>query len=168
MKNSSSAVDAVRAAQKRAAQIAIEAEAKASKLFEEAEREARLFFAKRGSLRLIPFILQFLVFLIFTFFVIYWVLFSLAQGDAIIIEESSNWLYWTIILGPLIPEPSLFLFSILGQQCESVRQLYSAGNLVHWGIDIGRTTEPQLSAYPFTHREQHGTRPWGWNRHLDE
>lgn len=115
LKNSSSAVDAVRSAQKRAARIAIEAEAKASKLFEEAEREARLFFEKRGSLRLIPFLLQFLVFLIFTFFVIYWVLFSLAQGDTIIIEESSNWLYWTIVLGPLIPEPSLFLFSILGQ-----------------------------------------------------
>ena len=115
LKNSSSAVDAVRAAQKRAAQIAIEAEAKASKLFDEAEREARLFFAKRGSLVLVPVFLQFLVFLIFSFFVIYWVLFSLAQGDAIIIEESSNWLYWTFVLGPLIPEPSLFLFSILGQ-----------------------------------------------------
>ena len=58
MKNSSSAVDAVRAAQKRAAHIAIEAEAKVSKLFEEAEREARLFFEKRGSLALVPFFLQ--------------------------------------------------------------------------------------------------------------
>jgi hypothetical protein len=115
LKNSSSAVEAVRSAQKRAAQIAIEAEARASKLFEEAEREARLIFAKRGSPLLTPFALQFLVFLIFTFFVIYWILFSLAQGDAIIIEESSNWLYWTIVLGPLIPEPTLFLVSILGQ-----------------------------------------------------
>ena len=42
-------------------------------------------------------------------------LFSLAQGDTIIIEESSNWLYWTVALGPLIPEPGLFLLSILGQ-----------------------------------------------------
>jgi len=115
LKNSSSAVDAVRAAQKRAAQIAVEAEAKASTLFEEAERETRLFFAKRGSPLLTPFALQCLVFLIFAFFVIYWLLFSLAQGDTIIIEESSNWLYWTIVLGPLIPEPSLFLVSILGQ-----------------------------------------------------
>jgi hypothetical protein len=115
LKSSSSAVDAVRAAQKRAAQIAIEAEAKASRLFEEAEREARLFFAKRDTPLLTPFALQFLVFLIFSSFVIYWILFSLAQGDAIIIEESSNWLYWTIVLGPLIPEPSFFLVSILGQ-----------------------------------------------------
>jgi hypothetical protein len=115
LKNATNAVDAVRAAQKRAAKIAIDAEAKASKLFEQAEREAYLFFIKRGSSNLIPFFLQFLVFIIFSFFVLYWVLFSLAQGDVIIIEESSNWLYWTIVLGPLIPEPCLFLFSILNQ-----------------------------------------------------
>ena len=115
LKNASKAVDAVRTAQKRAAKIAIDAEAKASKLFEQAEREANLFFYKRGSSNFIPFFLQFLVFIIFSFFVLYWVLFSLAQGDVIIIEESSNWLYWTIVLGPLIPEPCLFLFSILGQ-----------------------------------------------------
>ena len=115
LKNATNAVDAVRAAQKRAAKIAIDAEAKASKLFEQAEKEAKVFFDKRRSSNLIPFILQFLVFIIFSFFVLYWVLFSLAQGDIIIIEESSNWLYWTIILGPLIPEPCLFLFSILNQ-----------------------------------------------------
>ena len=88
LKNSSTAVDAVRAAQKKAAQIAIDAEFKASKLFEDAEREARLFFAKRGTPLLTPFALQFLVFLVFSFFVMYWMLFSVAQGDAIIIEES--------------------------------------------------------------------------------
>jgi hypothetical protein len=115
LKNATKAVDAVRAAQKRAAKIAIDAEARASKLFEQAEREANLFFDKRGSSNLTPFILQLLVFIIFSLFVLYWVLFSLAQGDVIIIEESSNWLYWTIVLGPLIPEPCLFLFSIFSQ-----------------------------------------------------
>jgi hypothetical protein len=115
LKNATKAVDAVRTAQKRAAKIAIDAEARASKLFEQAEKEAEHFFEKRGSSNFIPLFLQFLVFIIFFFFVLYWVLFSLAQGDVIIVEESSNWLYWTIVLGPLIPEPCLFLFSILSQ-----------------------------------------------------